>query len=134
MLRSKNSTRPLPNTAQQRWPDLAATEKGIDAPSLILIAVMFLLVRAGLAVDSILRRGPERELALGHADPRRSRRNNRPGFEAGVGQSAESGACGNRFAAQQVATGRPASGLGILRLQDALLVQARYVEGSNSTG
>jgi hypothetical protein len=82
VLRSKNSTRPLPNTAQQRWPDLAATEKGIDAPSLILIAVMFLLVRAGLAVDSILRRGPERELALGHADPRRSRRNNRPGFEA----------------------------------------------------
>ena len=130
MLRSQNSTRPLPNTAQQRWPDLAATEKGIDAPSLILIAVIFLLVRAGLAVDSILRRGPERELALGHADPRRSRRsrNNRPGFEA---------VCcsiGNRFAAQQVATGRPASGLGILRLQDALLVQARYGEGSNSTG
>jgi hypothetical protein len=40
VLRSQNSTRPLPNTAQQRWPDLAAAEKGIDAPSLILIAVI----------------------------------------------------------------------------------------------
>jgi hypothetical protein len=39
VLRSQNSTRPLPK-AQQRWPDLAATEKGIDAPSLILIAVI----------------------------------------------------------------------------------------------
>jgi hypothetical protein len=36
----KNSTRPLPNTAHQPGPDHAATEKGIDAPSLILIAVI----------------------------------------------------------------------------------------------
>jgi len=40
VLRSQNSTWPLPNTAQQRWPDLPATGKGIDAPSLILIAVI----------------------------------------------------------------------------------------------
>jgi hypothetical protein len=40
VLRSQNSTRPLPNTARQPGPDLAATEKGIDAPSLILIRVL----------------------------------------------------------------------------------------------
>jgi hypothetical protein len=32
--------RPLPNTAHQGCQDLAATAKGIDAPSLILIAVI----------------------------------------------------------------------------------------------
>ena len=52
VLRSQNSTRPLPNTAHQGWPDLAAAAKGIDAPSLILIAVIcYLCLLASLWVS-----------------------------------------------------------------------------------
>jgi hypothetical protein len=40
MLHSKNPTRPLPNTAHQARPNIAVAAKGIDAPSLILIAVI----------------------------------------------------------------------------------------------
>src|SRR5437868_6714782 len=40
MLHSKNPTRPFPNTAHQERPNIAVAAKGIDAPSLILIAVI----------------------------------------------------------------------------------------------
>lgn len=40
MSRSKNSKLPLPNTPHQGWQDLPVTKTGIDAPSLILIAVI----------------------------------------------------------------------------------------------
>jgi hypothetical protein len=40
MLHSRNPTRPLSNTAHQGRPSIAVAAKGIDAPSLILIAVI----------------------------------------------------------------------------------------------
>ena len=50
-----------------RLAGISRAEQGIDAPSLDLVAVISCLLLAGRGVGCILGRGPERELALGHA-------------------------------------------------------------------
>ena len=89
---------------------------------------------AGLAVGCILRRGPERELALGHAGPRRSR-TQQAGLEAvswpfggvarGRASFCDATADVSRVPPSRI-FGRLPAEPAILRLQDALPFQARY--------